>query len=628
MQLSFRSGLPTTMRVLVLFVGFAMSGQAWAQQLVTSADIKRISPKAKDELVQAFVSGEAEFEKAGITTRLRMAHFLSQVLVETGGLRAIDENLNYSYKRALAVFSRKTLPELKARELAGNPRGFANWVYGNRLGNRGRDTDDGWLYRGSGYIQLTGRDNFIRRGKAIEIALADSPDLAREPQKGLIAAIAFWDALKLNGISDDNDLYLIRKRVNGPAAHGYPEAKVWFAIAWKKVFAAKAGQFESDELVAGVNTDEAGLLDAVLQENGYLPEATEAGTETPVSREDAIKSFQRDVGLPETGTIDLDTQYELLDQWRQGDPDVAVPPAEETREQTVSFALAGGRESDVFSEPNAGTGEIDTGDVTLPPSEQQALEDATGSYSEYEMGRKVVVPERFEPHAILSGSDDRVAVTATLDFPARAIVQIVYTDEKGRKKLCSGSMIASDAVLTAAHCLHSGTANGSPFTDFRVMPGRNALAAPFGLCRGKSFSVLSGWTNSVSPTESRYYDMGVLKLDCSVGEKTGWFGLRPMSDDEKKSTVVEGYASDSSPTGIQLRSTGDIKALTTYNGFYDNDTYGGTSGSGVTLDGDPATLVGVHTTGAFGDERPWSEWNGFVRLTPDRIARVLEWAGQ
>lgn len=622
------SSVSLRLSAVAAFMGWAaIAGPAFSDELITAAEIKLISPKAKNELIQAFIAAKPAFEDAGVNTRLRMAHFITQVMTETGGMRSIDENLNYSYARALQVFSRKVLPDHKAKELAGKPREFANWVYGNRLGNRGRHTDDGWNYRGSGYIQLTGLGNFQRRGREIGLPLDADPNMAREPIKGLAAAIAFWKANKINTPADDNDPYRARVLVNGPAAHGYKESKVWLAIAWKKVFAAKPGQFEDGEINVAIETDATELLDDVLQENGYLPEGFESSSDSTTVRSDAIKSFQRSVGLPETGEINEETQYELLDQWRYEEGTEAAPVSEENREQTVTFNLAQGRESDVVADPEAGTGERLPGNPTLPADERQALAQAAGSYSEYEMGDKLIVPDLFKPHGLI-GNDDRKPVSQTLDFPARAIVQIIFQDDSGRQKLCSGSMVAPDAVLTAAHCLHSGTVNGKSFKNFRVVPGRNELSAPFGLCEGLSFSVLSGWTDAVSTSESRYYDLGVLKLNCEVGARTGWFGMQPLKDKSTNKTIVQGYASDVSPRGIQVRSAGSISAITTYNAFYDNDTYGGTSGSGVVFDGSPDTLIGVHTTGPFGTEEPWKSYNGFVRLTAERIAKIQEWIGR
>ncbi len=105
--------------------------------------------------------------------------------------------------------------------------------------------------------------------------------------------------------------------------------------------------------------------------------------------------------------------------------------------------------------------------------------------------------------------------------------------------------------------------------------------------------------------------------------------MRALADKESvKSMVVEGYAANSTPPGRQLLSSGALKALQTYKGFYDNDTFGGTSGAGVFVEGSPAELVGVHTNGVYGSDPPWSKYNAFTRMTAERLSRVQEWIGQ
>jgi len=96
--------------------------RAQGATLVTVEDIKRISPRAEDAFAEAMVAAAEEFEAAGITSALRMAHFVAQVMTETGGLRRLDENMNYSYETLLRVFSRRTISEPKAREIARKPR--------------------------------------------------------------------------------------------------------------------------------------------------------------------------------------------------------------------------------------------------------------------------------------------------------------------------------------------------------------------------------------------------------------------------------------------------------------------------------------------------------------------------
>lgn len=145
--------------------------------------IKRFSPRAKDELVNALVEYKQYLENAQINSPLRLTHFLAQIATETGGIRRIDENMNYSGALLLHVFGSKRISPAMAQKLSGKPQAIANYVYGDRLGNRGRDTNDGWDYRGSGFIQLTGRLNFRNRGREVGLPLEERPELARRPSR-------------------------------------------------------------------------------------------------------------------------------------------------------------------------------------------------------------------------------------------------------------------------------------------------------------------------------------------------------------------------------------------------------------------------------------------------------------
>lgn len=185
---------------------------------------------------------------------------------------------------------------------------------------------------------------------------------------------------------------------------------------------------------------------------------------------------------------------------------------------------------------------------------------------------------------------------------------------------------AGRTILTAAHCIHSGTVIGSYFTDYRVIPARNTGRAPYGRCGAKRGYVLSGWTDALSQAEARYYDLGALKLDCNIGERTGWLGVRVLADDQvSMPTRVQGYAADRAPAGRQWVSEDKLAYLWELKGFYQNDTFGGTSGSAVTSVAEPDVIIGVHTNGLHGIMEPWSTHNAFTRITPERITRIIEW---
>lgn len=134
--------------------------------------LARFSPRARADLVAVILQQWKLAEAEGINSADRVRHFIAQMATETGGLRQIAENMNYSAERLLKVFPRRVTRE-QAEQLAHKPVLIANHVYNGRLGNR--LPNDGWDYRGSGLIQLTGRGNFSSRGKELGLAFEDNP---------------------------------------------------------------------------------------------------------------------------------------------------------------------------------------------------------------------------------------------------------------------------------------------------------------------------------------------------------------------------------------------------------------------------------------------------------------------
>lgn len=149
----------------------------------------------------------------GVDTRLRAAHFLAQVGHESRfGPRV--ENLNYSAPRLRQVWPRR-FTKSRARRFAHRPETIANTVYGGRLGNGGPETGDGWRYRGRGYLQLTGRENYRKYGRRIGVELETAPDRALEPAAAMAVALAYWKTRNCNRWADADDLKGVTRRVNG-----------------------------------------------------------------------------------------------------------------------------------------------------------------------------------------------------------------------------------------------------------------------------------------------------------------------------------------------------------------------------------------------------------------------------
>lgn len=138
--------------------------------------------------------------------------FLGQVLHESGMLRRLEENLNYSPERLMAVWPRR-FPTFEAAQIfAWNPPKLAERVYGKRLGNI--LPGDAFKYRGSGLIMVTGKDNFVALEEATGLPLLENPDLLRRPGAGgLQVCIAWWEGNVPDGVM--GDVVKVTREVNG-----------------------------------------------------------------------------------------------------------------------------------------------------------------------------------------------------------------------------------------------------------------------------------------------------------------------------------------------------------------------------------------------------------------------------
>lgn len=151
-----------------------------------------------------------------IDTKLRLSHFLAQIIHESGNLKYKSENLNYSAKVLLSTFGKYFKNEEVANQYARKPEKIANKVYANRMGNGDETSGDGWKFRGRGLIQLTGADNYRACGRALNINLIDEPDLiVSNPEISVQVACWFWKSRNLNELADKDDLNSITRKING-----------------------------------------------------------------------------------------------------------------------------------------------------------------------------------------------------------------------------------------------------------------------------------------------------------------------------------------------------------------------------------------------------------------------------
>jgi putative chitinase len=176
-------------------------------------DLKKLETRLPKGVMDQIPSVIDTFQ---INTPLRLAHFLAQCAHESNNFKATIENLNYSAKSLRAVFGKYFPDDEISKAYEYKAEKIANIVYANRMGND--DKGDGWKYRGRGYIQLTGKNNYAVFDKVVPEDILANPDLVATKYP-LLSAAWFWDSKNLNTLADngksDAVVTQMTKKVNG-----------------------------------------------------------------------------------------------------------------------------------------------------------------------------------------------------------------------------------------------------------------------------------------------------------------------------------------------------------------------------------------------------------------------------
>ncbi len=207
-----RREISASIRAGLLSLGVP-AGLAKAQGGVTSEQLLAIMPHARDADRTAAVGPLNDAMDAhGIDSAPKRAAFLAQVAVESQELRTVEEGLTYTHEdRLQLVFGRKYFPTLaSATPYVRNPKKLANYVYALKNGNK--FDNDGWDFRGRGYIQVTGRGNYR------EVGYENNPDALLTPTGAAASAAAYWESRKLNAATaawlNRAEFDLVTKKVN------------------------------------------------------------------------------------------------------------------------------------------------------------------------------------------------------------------------------------------------------------------------------------------------------------------------------------------------------------------------------------------------------------------------------
>lgn len=208
---------------------------------VTPDQLARITPVLASHAPALLAAAE----RYQINTPLRLAHWLAQMAHESDGFESMEESLNYKADSKMMQkfigwgrISKEDAQKFgKTADHPAHQNALANILYGGSFGLKqlgNTQPGDGWRFRGRGYKQITGRDNYARGSQRVfkDDRLVQNPDLAAQPEFAAMLAADFWDSKKLNPHADRDDIEAITRIINGGDT-GLKERKEWLVRAKK-----------------------------------------------------------------------------------------------------------------------------------------------------------------------------------------------------------------------------------------------------------------------------------------------------------------------------------------------------------------------------------------------------------
>jgi len=284
--------------------------------MITLEQFSAMIPKNKNP-EEWYEAAAPLFEEYKINTPNRIAGFMAQCAHESLDFTRLEENLNYSEKALNAVFGRYFGEGKRdAKDYARKPEKIANYVYQDEFrskrGAMGNVNDgDGWLFRGRGIKQLTGRNNYTAFGKTVKMSAEEAAEYVATPKGAIESACWFWKTNKLAKWADDGDNVGLTKKINGGTIGLDDRNRRWeeaLAILGGKVPAPKKAKKSAPSKARTLRKGMKGEDVAKMQKAIGVTADGDFGFGTLT----AVKKWQKKNGLTADGIVGPATQAKMF----------------------------------------------------------------------------------------------------------------------------------------------------------------------------------------------------------------------------------------------------------------------------------------------------------------------------
>jgi putative chitinase len=251
-------------------------------------------------LVEGIVdAAPAVFSKYGLNSDLVIAHAMGQFSHECGAGNEMEENINYTAKRACQVWPSRFSSEADCFAKVGSSAGDPDFriklidsVYGGRNGNR-PGTHDGSAFIGRGLSQVTGRRNYEALGAKVGLDLVNHTDLVKAPANALECGVADFILCGCLPFAQADDVSGVTKHLNGGFV-GLDERTLWLA-RWKTALGSQNPALHSTTWLQ-LSLNKLGADPALVPDGSY-------GRQTAA----AVKEFEESHGLDPDGKVGPET---------------------------------------------------------------------------------------------------------------------------------------------------------------------------------------------------------------------------------------------------------------------------------------------------------------------------------